>query len=221
MTLDTTFKRITVLLVDDHPVVRTGYRRLFESTTDIRVIAEADNGETGYALYQEIKPDVVILDLNMAGIGGMEALRRIRARDPDARILIFSMYSNETMVQRVLQMGANGYLTKQGSPEQMIEAVRQIMKGRIYVDPELLSDMLTTKLTINNIEKDPLSALSGREFQLFGLLAEGNSTAQIATMLSISPKTVGVHHTNIMRKLKLQNISQLTRLAMQCNVIEK
>ncbi len=220
MTLNPTSKSITVLLVDDHPVVRAGYRRLFESTTDIRVVAEAGDGETGYALYRELKPDVMVLDLNMAGIGGMETLRRVKAHDPDARILIFSMYSNETMIQRVLQMGANGYLTKQGSPEQMIEAVRQIKRGQFYVDPKLVSGMVVANMTTINMREDPLSVLSKREFQLFGLLAEGNSTVQIAAMLSISPKTVGVHHTNIMRKLKLLNKAQLIRLAILCNVIE-
>lgn len=219
MTLNMISKPITVLLVDDHPVVRAGYRRLFDSTTDIRVVAEAGDGETGYALYRECKPDVVVLDLNMPGTGGLETLRRIRARDPDARILVFSMHSNETMIQRALQMGATGYLTKQGSPGQMIEAVRQVRRGRLYVDPELVSDMVAD-MTLHNIPEDPLSVLSKREFQLFRLLAEGNSVAHIASMLSISPKTVGVHHTNIMRKLKLQNAAQLVRLAILCNVIQ-
>src|SRR4030066_266132 len=100
---------ITVLLIDDHPVVRDGFRRILENTPDIRVVAEADDGETGYTLYREYKPDVVVLDLNMPGIGGLETIRRIRAHDPEAHILVFSMHGNETMVQRVLEMGATGY----------------------------------------------------------------------------------------------------------------
>jgi two-component system invasion response regulator UvrY len=219
MTLNMISTPITVLLVDDHPVVRDGYRRLFDSTTDIRVVAEAGDGETGYALYRERKPDVVVLDLNMPGSGGLETLRRIRARDPDARILVFSMHSNETMIQRALQMGATGYLTKQGSPEQMIEAVRQVRRGKLYIDPKLVLDIVAD-MTLHNIPEDPLSVLSKREFQLFRLLAEGNSVAHIASMLSISSKTVGVHHTNIMRKLKLENTVQLVRLAILCNVIQ-
>jgi two-component system invasion response regulator UvrY len=219
MTLNMISKPITVLLVDDHPVVRAGYRRLFDSTTDIRVVAEAGDGETGYALYRECKPDVVVLDLNMPGTGGLETLRRIRAREPGACVLVFSMHSNETMIQRALQMGATGYLTKQGSPGQMIEAVRQVSRGRLFIDPELVSGMVAD-MTLHNIPKDPLSVLSKREFQLFRLLAEGNSVTHIATVLSLSPKTVGVHHTNIMRKLKLQNAAQLVRLAILCNVIQ-
>ena len=219
MTSTTTTKPITVLLVDDHPVVRAGYRRLFESTADIRVVAEADDGEAGYTLYRQCKPTVVVLDLNMPGIGGLETLRRIKARDPDARILVFSMHSNETMLQRALQMGAMGYLTKQGNPGQMIDAVRQVSRGQLYVDPVLVSGMVA-EMVLSDVSEDPLSILSKREFQLFKLLAEGNSVIQIAAILSISPKTVGVHHANIMRKLKLQNAAQLVRLAIRCNVIQ-
>lgn len=218
MTLNKIVSPITVLLVDDHPVVRAGYRRLFESTPDIRVVAEAEDGETGYALYREYKPDVVVLDLNMAGTGGLETLHRIKARDANARVLVFSMYSNETIVQRTLQLGATGYLTKQGSPGQMIDAVRQVKRGQLYIDPVLTSCLVGQNL--NKTQEDPLSVLSKREFQIFKLLAEGNSVIQIAAMLSISPKTVGVHHTNITRKLKLQNTAQLVRLALHCNVIQ-
>ena len=210
---------ITVLLVDDHPVVRDGFRRILEITPDIRVVAEADDGEAGYALYREYKPDVVVLDLNMPGIGGLETIRRIRAHDPDARILVFSMHANETMVQRALEMGATGYLTKQGGLGQMVQAVRQVKLGRMYIDPEHVSGMVADR-QLHDAAMDPLSELSKREFQLFKLMAEGNSISEIAEILSISSKTVGVHHTNIMKKLKLQNATQLVRLAIHCNVIE-
>ena len=212
-----TDKPITVILVDDHPVVRAGYRRLLESTTNIRVVAEADNGETGHHLYLEHKPDVVVLDLNMAGIGGLETIRRIKAGDPVACILVFSMLDSEAMVQHALRAGAVGYITKQCGAKQMIQAIRLVQQGKKYIDPELSSSMVAN-LTLNNTSEDPLSALTEREFQIFKLMAEGNSCAQIAEMISISPKTVGVHHTNIMKKLKLQNLAQLVRLAISCNV---
>mgnify|MGYP001554099865 FL=1 len=124
-------KPVTVLLVDDHPVVRAGYRRLLESTVDIRIVGEASSGETGYALYRTCRPDVVVLDLSMSGIGGLETIRRIKMSDSSAHILVFSMHSYPAMVQRVLKLGAEGYLTKQGSPEQLIQAVRQVKQGRL------------------------------------------------------------------------------------------
>ena len=210
---------ISVLLADDHPVVRDGYRRLLESTADIRVVAEADDGEVCCALYRKLRPDVVVLDLNMPGIGGLETLRRIRAEDPRAHVLVFSMYDNQTMVHRALEFGATGYLTKQGGPGQMVEAVRRVRTGKLYLDPEHVSGPTNGKQPLN-AQADPLTILSRREFQIFKLLAEGNSVAQIARKISISPKTVGVHHTNIMHKLNLANAAQLVRLAILCDVVQ-
>lgn len=210
---------ITVLLIDDHPVVRDGFRRLLETTQDIRVVAEADDGETGYAFYREHKPDVVVVDLNMPGIGGLETIRRIKAHDPDAHILVFSMHVNEIMVQRVLETGATGYLTKQGGLGQIVQAVRLVKQGRMFIDPEHVESTGPHRIFDGTVS-DPLRELSNREFQLFKLMAEGTSINDIAQTLSISPKTVGVHHTNIMKKLKLQNNTQLVRLAISCKVIE-
>lgn len=219
MNLSASVQPITVLLIDDHPVVRDGFRRLLESTTDIRIVAEADDGEKGYILYREFKPDVVVLDLNMPGIGGLETIRRIRAHDSVAHILVFSMHSNETMVQRALEMGATGYLTKQSGLKQMVQAVRQVKLGKTYVDPEHISELIVDR-QLFHAALDPINALSKREFQLFKLMAEGNSILEIAENLSISPKTVGVHHASIMRKLKLQNTAQLVRLAILCDIIQ-
>ncbi len=219
MNLSNPVQPITVLLIDDHPVVRDGFRRLLESTADIRIVAEADDGETGYILYREFKPDVVVLDLNMPGMGGLETIRRIRAHDPVAHILVFSMHSNETMVQRALEMGATGYLTKQSGLKQMVHAVRQVKLGKTYVDPEHISELVVDR-QLFHAALDPINGLSKREFQLFKLMAEGNSIVEIAGNLSISPKTVGVHHASIMRKLKLQNTAQLVRLAILCDIIQ-
>ncbi|HQS58717.1 MAG: DNA-binding response regulator [Gallionellales bacterium 35-53-114] len=209
---------ISVILVDDHPVVRDGYRRLLEQTDNIKVLAEADSGEAAYDLYRRHTPDVVVLDINMPGIGGLETIRRIKAYDEKARILIFSMHGNEIMIQRALEAGALGYLTKQSGMGQMVQAVQQVACGRMYIDAEHVTSLAQHKLSDN--AADPVRVLSTREFQLFKMLAEGNSVADIASKLSISAKTVGVHHTNIMKKLGLSNSSQLVRLAILCNVIE-
>jgi two-component system invasion response regulator UvrY len=209
---------ITVVLVDDHPVVRDGYRRLLEQVSNIKVVAEANDGETGYDFFRKLSPDVLVLDINMPGIGGLETIRRVKAFNDKARILVFSMHSNEIMIQRALEAGALGYLTKQSGMGQMVQAVLQVAKGRMYIDADHVTSLAQHKLADNTV--DPVHVLSKREFQLFKLMAEGHSVMDIATTLSISAKTVGVHHTNVMKKLGLQNASQLVRLAILCNVIE-
>jgi two-component system invasion response regulator UvrY len=214
----TTEQTITVVLVDDHPVVRDGYRRLLEQVPDIKVIAEADSGEQGYDFYRKLTPDVLVLDINMPGIGGLETIRRVMAFNAKARILVFSMHSNEIMIQRAFEAGALGYLTKQSGMGQMVQAVQQVAQGKTYIDANHVTGMAQHKLTEQAV--DPIRILSSREFQLFKLMAEGHTVIEIANILSISVKTVGVHHTNIMKKLGLHNASQLVRLAIQCNVIE-
>ena len=212
---------ITVLLVDDHTVVRAGCRLVLEDTQDIQVVAEASNGETGYARYKEHAPDVVLLDLNMSGIDGLETIRRIKAYDPEARILIFSMHNNEPMIQRTLEAGATGYLTKQCGMGKMVEAVRHVAQGKPFIDTEYVSGISCEfREKMFPFPEDPLKILSSREFQIFKMLAEGHATSEIADILSISSKTVGVHHTNIMKKLRLQNTAQIVRLALRCDVIE-
>jgi two-component system, NarL family, invasion response regulator UvrY len=199
-------------------VVRDGYRRLLEQVPDIKVVGEADNGEGGYDLYRTLAPDVLVLDINMPGIGGLETIRRIRAYNEKARILVFSMHSNEIMIQRALEAGALGYLTKQSGMSQMVQAVQQVAKGKMYIDADHVTSLAHHKMADGTV--DPVRVLSAREFQLFKLMAEGNSVSEISAILSISAKTVGVHHTNIMKKLGLQNASQLVRLAILCKIIE-
>ena len=209
-------KEINVLLVDDHPIVRDGYRLLLENTQEIRVVGEADSGEQAYEQYSDVKPDVVVLDLNMPGMGGLEIIQRLITKDPQARVLVFSMHDSQVMVQRALEAGAVGYLTKSSAPSQMVEAVRQVAKGNSFINEELVSGVMEPFLQ----KKDPLEKLTPREFQLFRKLAEGHSVAEIAETLHISPKTVGVHQTSIMKKLDLRNAAELVRLAIRCRVIE-
>ena len=208
---------ISILLIDDHPVVRTGYRRLLENTPDMHVVAEAENGEIGYQLYLKHQPDVTILYLNMPGIGGLETIRRIKAHDPAARILVFSMLNNATIAQHSLKAGAMGFISKQSGIGEMIRAVRQVNSGEKYIESEL-AEILPMNTTHQNTCKNPIDLLTKREFQVFKLIAEGNSNAQIARNLTISPKTVGVHHANLMRKLQLQNTIQLVRMALDLNI---
>ncbi len=214
-------KQISILLIDDHPVVRTGYRRLLESTPGMCVVAEADSGEKGYQLFVEHQPDVTILDLNMPGIGGLETIRRIKAYDPAAGILVFSMLNNIMMAQRSFEAGARGFISKQSGIGEMIHAVQQVNSGKKYIELELATAQVMNVL--NEVPKDAsksaIDRLTKREFQIFKLIAEGNSNAQIAKKLTISHKTVGVHHANLMRKLQLQNSAQLVRAALDYEVI--
>jgi two-component system invasion response regulator UvrY len=207
---------ITVMLIDDHPVVLDGFGRLLDNTPGIKVVAKAGDGETACDLYQKHLPDVTILDLNMPGIGGMETLRRIRAKNPGARILVFTLHDNTTMILRMMEAGAMGYLTKQSAAVEMVNAIRQVATGKRYVDPKHLSGILSRNL---NPANDPISTLSEREFQLFRLLAEGHSVVEIAGILSISPKTAGAHHTSIMKKLDVHNSVQLVKLAIQQGIV--
>jgi two-component system, NarL family, invasion response regulator UvrY len=208
---------IRVLLVDDHPVVRDGYRHILENAPDIRVAGEAPDGETACRLYGEIRPDVVILDLSMPGIGGPETLRRLKALDAAVRVLVFTMHDSETMIVRTLKAGAIGYLTKGSGMAQMVDAVRTVAQWKPHIDSAHVTDLVRNMLT--GTSREPLEALSAREFELFKRFAEGQSVAAIAAALHISPRTVGVHHANIMKKLGLQNTAQLVRLAIRCNLI--
>lgn len=206
-----------MLLVDDRPVVREGYRHLLESAPDIRVTAEADDGESACFYYAKHAPDVVILDLDMPGIGGLETIHRIKTKDAAAHILVFSMHDSEALITRSLKAGATGCLTKSSSAEQMAKAVRSVAQGKTHVDSVYFSNIISQELF--GASGDPLLVLSPREFQIFQLLAEGNSVGDAAKKLSISPKTVGIHHANIMKKLGIHNATQLVRLAIHCNVI--
>lgn len=210
-----TGKPIRVYLVDDHPVVRDGYRRLLDSDPGIEVVGEAESGEQACASYADIRPDVVVLDLNMPGIGGIETVNRLRARDPHAHILVFSMHDSPIMINRALEAGAIGYLTKSSAAEQMIDAVKKVADGKPVYNHHTES-VLANKQQLD--ASDPLKILSKREFEVFCRLADGHSVADIARELSISPKTVGVHQTNIMHKLELRNTAELARLAIRSGV---
>lgn len=207
--------KIGVLVVDDHPIVREGYRLLLQNTPNIRVIGEAESGEQACNIYETVTPDVVVLDLNMPGMGGLEAIRRLLIKDPKARILVFTMHDSQTILQRSLEAGAQGYLAKISASSQMVSAVQQVAQGKTYLDQNLIPQLMES-ISGNG---DPLHILTQREFEVFRQLASGYSVAEIARSLCISPKTVGVHQTNIMKKLNLPNAAKLTLLAIRCRII--
>ena len=210
---------IAVLLVDDHAVVREGYRRLLEMTGRIRVCAEAADGEEAYRRYAEAdRIDVVVMDITLPRISGLEAMRRILARDGRARVLVFSMHEDAVFVSRALDGGAWGYLTKSSAPEVLVEAVLAIAAGRRYLGPDLATarDDATRRM-----QRDEIARLSEREFEIFRLLAEGNGPQRISELLNLTPKTVANYQSNIRQKLGVENTAQLVHLAIDCGVLDR
>jgi len=209
-------KRIRILLADDHEVVRAGYRRLLESTADLEVVAEAASGEQAYSGYCEQHPDVVVMDLTMPGIGGLETSRRILAHDNAARILVFSVHENEVMLNRALDMGVLGYISKRSASQVMIDAARKVAVGEMYIGQEMMPYLVKRK---PSADSELIAGLSPREFEVFRLLAESKTVNDIAALLNLSPKTVGHHVTSIKTKLGITSIAGLTRLAIRLGVI--
>jgi len=207
---------IHVLLADDHEVVRAGYRRLLETTTDIAVVAEASSGEEAYSLFFKNNPDILVMDLSMPGMGGLEASRRILARDKSARILVFSVHENEVYLNRALDSGILGYISKRSASRVMVDAIRQVAGGEVYISQELLPYLLKRKITP---ESESLAGLSPREFEVFQLLANSKSVNDIAEILNLSPKTIGHHCTSVKKKLGVADIAALTRLAIRLGII--
>ena len=208
---------IRVMLVDDHPVVRAGYRRLLEQGGDIAVVAEAGTGEAAYALHLQQAPDVCVTDLSMPGIGGLELLRKLLARDARARVLVFSMHDTPQLIARALDGGACGFVSKQADPEHLVDAVRAAHAGRRYLDPHSAPGVLQDTASM---EAQRLSSLSQREFEIFRLLAEGHSAADCARLLHLSSKTVANHQTCIREKLDVPGPAALVHLALRNGVIE-
>jgi two-component system invasion response regulator UvrY len=209
---------IRVLLVDDHAVVRTGFRLLLQSLPEMSVVAEAESGEVACQRYLELQPDVVVMDLAMPGMGGLEALRRIRAHHPQARVLTLSAQDDPMHARRALREGALGFLSKRSAPEALIDAVTAVAAGQRYIDPSLAQ-----KLALDEIDgagKSVIERLSEREFEVFIRLARGESVQRIAEDLKLSPSTVGTHLYNVKQKLRVTNQSELTLIAIREALIE-
>ena len=208
--------QINVMLVDDHAVVRMGFKMLLESAPDIRVVAEAESGEQAVKMYMEHHPDVVVMDITMPGIGGLEAIERIMAKDSAARILVLSAHEDSVHPKRVLKAGAMGYLTKRSAAEELIKAIRSVAGRKMYLEASIAQQMAIQQLSG---ESNPVDVLSAREFEVFMALAKGKTTNEIAETLCLSPRTVGTHLYNIKQKLNANNSAEIALIAMRAGLI--
>lgn len=207
---------IRVMLTDDHAVVRSGIARLLERSGNITIVGEAESGEQGYQLYSELNPDVMVMDMSMPGIGGLEALRRIITRHPKAKVIMFSMHENVAFAVQAMTAGAVGYVAKSGEAQELVTAVKQVMTGKSYLNAEMAH-----KIALQNMGTgdNPMLRLTAREFEVFRLLAEGHIVDEIATMMTIGQKTVANYQTSLKQKLGIQSSVDLVRLALKYEII--
>lgn len=202
---------IRMMLVDDHAVVRAGYRFLLESIADIQVVAEATSGEQAVEMVAGVAPDIIVMDLAMPGIGGLEAIRQIREQQPQVRVLVFTMHENAAFVEHVLQSGVDGYISKNSPPDTLVEAVRKIASGGMFIDARIAQTLVVRKTRNAGSQ---FASLSRREFQILCMFAEAYSVDSIARELSLTSKTVSNYLTQIKDKLQVSNTQELMRLAI-------
>ncbi|MGC2781744.1 MAG: response regulator transcription factor [Bradyrhizobium sp.] len=202
----------TIMLVDDHAVVREGYRSMLQKQPGLRVVAEASDGADAYRLFKEVRPDLVIMDLSMPGVGGIEAIRRIRQWDRSARILVFTMHENAGFAVQAIRAGARGYVTKSSPPETLVRAVMDVLAGAIAISPDIDHELALSRLSGETAAADVLTA---REFEVMQMLLAERTTEEIATALHLSPKTVANLHSLIKDKLGVATDIELVRLALR------
>lgn len=209
---------IKVLLTDDHALVRTGIRRLLEDSKQVTIVGEADCGEEGLKMAQSLKPDVILMDVNMPGIGGVEACRRILQRNPKQKIIVLTIHNEQTFPKRLLEIGAKGYLTKECGVDEMIEAIVQVNNGGAYIAPSIAQRLALSLLPGN--EDNPIDRLSRREFQVMLMISHGQTNVEISEKLCLSPKTISTYRLRVLDKLGAQNEVDLIKIAVEQGMIE-
>lgn len=211
--------KIKIILVDDHAVVRAGFRMLLAAGDTVEVIGEAERGEQAIQLYQELQPDMLVMDLSMPGIGGLETIRRIVQRDAGARILVFSVHHEQVYVSRALNAGAQGYITKNSAAEILAEAIEAIMQGQCYVEKGLIKQ--ASENASRNDHQAIIAEFSPREFDVFGLLAQGMTVHKIADQLCLGQKTVANYATQIKKKLHVDTTAELAHIAVNLGMMAR
>ena len=209
---------IDVLLTDDHALVRTGIRRLLEDSGLIRIVGEADCGEDSILLAQKLKPDVILMDVSMPGIGGVEACRRILQRNPEQKIIVLTIHNEQTFPKRMLEIGARGYLTKECNVDEMLLAIKQVYNGKAYIAPSIAQQLALSLLPGN--QHNPIDRLSRREFQVMLMISHGLTNAAISEKLCLSPKTISTYRLRLLEKLGAQNEVDLIKIAVEQGMVE-
>lgn len=209
---------ITVLIVDDHDLVRTGIRKMLSEVTGIKVVGEASTGEDAVKLVRQYNPQVVLMDVKMPGIGGFEATRKLLRMDPDLKVLVLTTVNNDLYPARLLQIGAAGYITKGSSMDEMVQAIRSVSTGQRYISSEIASQLAFRH--VNDKEDTPFDSLSERELQVMLMITKGIKVQDIAEKLCLSPKTVNSYRYRIFEKLGVKNDVELTLLAIRYGLIE-
>jgi len=212
--------KITVIIADDHMIVRDGLRSLLEKQPDIEVVAEADNGRTALKHVQQLSPNVIIMDIGMRELNGIDATRQIISKFPDAKILALSMYSDKQFIKGLLKAGASGYMLKDSASKELVDAIRIVADSNVYISPSI-AGVVTEDYLEHLTEKDAevRSVLTSREVEVLQLLAEGESTKQAASTLGVSTKTIESHRQNIMKKLDIDNVVDLIKYAIREGII--
>jgi len=208
---------VAVLLVDDHAVVREGYRRLLERDGNVRIVGEAADGLEALALVQAERPDVVVMDLALPGGSGIEVLRRMLARDPKLRVLMFSMYGDAMFARRALDAGAVGYLSKMSAPELLVRAITEVAEGRTFLSPDVAEALDASG---DRARRSVIDALSAKEFEVLRLIVQGRSPREIGAALGVSEKTVANHQSSIRDKLGVRNAIELLRRARELGLLD-
>lgn len=205
------------MLVDDHDMVRTGLKRLLEDFSDIEVIAEASSGEQAIEILQKLKPDIALMDLSMPGIGGLEATRKLLRAHKDLKIIIVTMHNEDIFPQRLLNIGAMGYVTKEANVHEMVKAIREVMNNKRYISPEIAQHMALANS--QDSEKSPFDLLSERELQVMLMLMDGDKVNNISEKLCLSPKTISTYRYRLYDKLNVSNDIELTKLALRHGIL--
>jgi DNA-binding NarL/FixJ family response regulator len=211
---------IRLILADDHKLFRLGLRQLIDRYKDIRVIGEAATGFAAVEAAHDLKPDLVVMDISMPELNGIEATRRIVDADPSVKVLMLSMHSDRRYILESLRAGAKGYLLKDAAPEELIRAIQKVVRNQFYLSSQIKEQVIADYIRVTEPETaSPFSLLSAREREVLQLLAEGKSTKEIAEKLSLSAKTVETHRAHIMDKVDLHTIAELTRYAIKEGLI--
>jgi DNA-binding NarL/FixJ family response regulator len=211
---------VSVLVADDHGIVREGLRRMLEAESDLEVAGEARDGREVLQQVEEKKPEVVILDISMPRLGGLETLERLRTKHPGVKVILLSVHSDAPFIQSAISLGADGYVLKNGRAAEIVTAIRAVTKGGSYFSPVVAREIVEQLRTPHARSNEPFSVLSTREREVLHLIAEGMSAKEVASELSISTKTVEAHRTSLMRKLGVRKATELVRYALRHGLIE-